>query len=216
MSLMKVTAATLSQDLAKEIPEMYVVIAKHHVLGMDYESIREVLGCSQEDLQEVVNDDLYKEVRLTIGALQAESRINQTSGWDSLEEEALKKLQERLPYERDTDLLLRVAAIANKAQRRHSAQNGVLNPVGQNGRVAITLTQRLIQKFNGSAGDELIQERQLSISDGSMQNPTFDEVDALLSVTPREIVQKSPKIQIAGVDSRMMDDLESELKLNGI
>lgn len=182
MSLMNVTAKTLSQELEREVPEIYVIIAKHSVLGMDADSIREVLGCSIEDIQEVERDELYKEVRIHVGAAQAQSRVNQTLGWDAIEDIAMENLLQRLPYEKDSEFLLRVAAVANKAQRRQVNPQNVLDPSRQNGRTAITLTQRLVQRMT-QVGKEVVEERTLSISDGSMGNPSFDEIDSLLSVS---------------------------------
>jgi hypothetical protein len=56
MSLMDITAESLSRDLSREVPEVYVIVAKHSVLGMDDDSIREVIGCTKEELSEVLND----------------------------------------------------------------------------------------------------------------------------------------------------------------
>lgn len=212
MSLMNVTAASLSRDFAKEVPEMYVIIAKHSVLGMDPESIREVLGCTTEEIQEVLSDPLYKDVRLYIGGLQAESSVSQTLSWDGIEDIALKKLSERLPHERDSEFLLKVAAVANKAQRRQGNQN-VLNPAATGGRAAITLTQRLIQRISDGK-DERIVERQLSIKDGSMANPSFEEIDSILSVSPQEVVRRTPRIATTTADP-LSDDLESILNSKG-
>lgn len=209
MSLMKITSDSLSQELGKEIPEMYVVIAKHSVLGSDSESIREIIGCTDAELLEVENDPVYKEVRIFIGAVQASSRINQTVGWDFIEDTAISKLAERIPHERDSEFLLKVAAIANKAQRRHGQQQGVLDPTHTNGKTVISLTQRLIQKIQ-HGDSSLVEERTLSISDGSVKNPSFDRIDEMLSVS----VPTKPETRQSS--QGMVDLLTQSLKDRGI
>jgi hypothetical protein len=154
MSLMDITAESLSRDLSREVPEVYVIVAKHSVLGMDDDSIREVIGCTKEELSEVLNDPLYREIRLIAGAHQAESVVDLTTGWDKLEQVALTNLHKRAPFVKDEETLLRIAAVANKAQRRHQAgkEDGVLDAT--NGKsVRINLTTRLVQSFSRPNGD---------------------------------------------------------------
>jgi hypothetical protein len=50
MSLMDITHDSLSRQLSQAVPEVYVIVAKHTVLGMDEETIREVIGCTKEEL----------------------------------------------------------------------------------------------------------------------------------------------------------------------
>lgn len=188
MSLMSVTAGSLSRDLNEEVPDIYVVIAKHSVLGMDAESIKDILGCTMADVQEVESNELYKQVRTLVGAAQAQARVDQTTGWDAIEDMAIKNLAARMPFEKDGDFLLRVAAVANKAVRRTQDPSNVLDPGKQNGRIAISLTQRFIEKVNAlNNGTERVEERTLSIRDGSMRQPTFDDVDAYLQVSSHAI-----------------------------
>lgn len=207
MSLMNVTAATLSQQLDCEVPVMYVVIAKHSVLGMDDQAIQEVLGCTPEELAEAKADPIYKDVRVHVGAAQAQSRLNQTQGWDAIEDLGIQRLLERLPYEKDSEFLLRVAAVANKAQRRQSKEQNLLDPSKTAGRVAVTLTQRLVDKLRD--GTTRVEERQLSISDGSMRTPTFDEVDSLLQVS------RPGNIRITTESADVMQQLDQEMQDKG-
>lgn len=183
MSLMNVNSQSLSRDLGVEVPEMMVVVAKHQVLGMDDESILQVLGASQAELDELTQDPLYKQIRVLVGAAQAQARVNQTAGWDGIEDLAVGRLLERLPFEKDSEFLLRVAAVANKATRRSQPAQQVLNPQDQMGKVAVTLTRRIVEKLNATQAQTVrVEEQQLSITDGSMSRVTFDEVDDLLGV----------------------------------
>jgi hypothetical protein len=208
MSLMGVTAKSLSQDLGKEVPEMYVVVAKHTVMGTSSESICEVLSCSKEELSEIESDELYKEVRQVIGAIQLQSRADSDTGWDALESLAVKKLVDRVPFEKDPEFLLRIAAVANKAQRRTAPQSGVLDPARAGQRTTINLTSRILQRLTAT-GPELVRETHLSIADGSMTNPKFEEVDDLLSVSERRGVIP----HMRSVESHdLMDDLETTMR----
>lgn len=198
--LLDITAESLSKDLDFEVPEVFVIIAKHSVMGMDSESIREILGCDKEDLAEVESNDGYKHVRQYIAGRYAQMSVDQTAGWDQIEHLAMTNLVKRLQYEKDGDFLLRVAAVANKAQRRHQKNTGILDPAIRSGRTVITLTQRLTQRLNASTGAETEEVRQLSISDGSMGNPSFDEVDSLLSVTNKPVLSREIEIKTRTAD----------------
>lgn len=210
MSLMDVTHESLSRDLNREVPEIYVVIAKHSVLGMGEDAIREIIGCTKEELSDVMNDVIYREVRLIIGAMHAQASVDQTSGWDKLESLALKNLVRRaeLPNQ-DADFLLRVAAVANKAQRRHTAgrDEGILDPAARPTR-RINLTSRLVRSFSRDGTETQTIEKQLSIHDGSMGNPTFDEVDQLLQVSQTPALPRSIEVKTTtpDVDFESLDD----------
>jgi hypothetical protein len=217
MSLMDITAESLTRTMSREVPEVYVIVAKHAVLGMDEDTIREVIGCTKEELSEVLNDPLYREIRLIVGATQAESSVDLTTGWDKLEQRSLTSLLKRIDHIRDEDQLLRIAAIANKAQRRHQAgkEQGVLD--GVNGRSArINLTTRLVQSFTRASGEAVTQsvEKTLSITDGSAVNPSFDEIDNLLHVSANPVLPRQIEIRTETPDVNL-DDLNEEMKRSG-
>lgn len=209
----EITADSLTKALGVEVPDIYVVMAKHSVMGTDSESIQKILGCDQQDIKEVEDSELYKVIRTQVAAAHANQTVDQTSGWDALESTALKNLLKRMPYEKDPELLLRVAAVANKAQRRTGQDSAVLDPARANGKTAITLTQRLVHRL--SRGEEVTEEtRQLSIHDGSMGNPSFAEVDSLLSVRNVPVLPRNLEIQTRSNDPSV-DDLLGEMGRRG-
>ncbi len=211
MSLMSMTSDSLSQQIGKEVPEVYVVIAKHSVLGMDDEGIKEVIGCSLADLNEVLNDPIYREVRLVIGAVYAQGVVDQTAGWDSLEDRALKNLAKRVDLpNQDQDFLLRVAAVANKANRRAKAgrEDGVLDST-QMKTAKISLTTRLVRSFARDGTESQVIEKKLSIEDGTMLNPSFDEVDDMLSVSNTPSLP--PQLEARALPNVSFDALEDEM-----
>jgi hypothetical protein len=216
MSLMDITSESLSRQLSQAVPEVYVVVAKHSVLGMSDEQIREVIGCEKDELTTITNDAMYREVRLIIGAAQAESLVDVTTGWDKLEQHAVTNLVDRVKVSRDPDFLLKVAAIANKAQRRHNAgkDQGVLDP-NQQGVRRINLTTRIVERFATREGAaERTTERQLSITDGSATNPSFDEVDDLLHVSATPALPRQMEVKTSTPDLNF-NDLDDEMKRSG-
>src|SRR3546814_10845513 len=76
--------------------------------------------------------------------------------WDSIEATVLEGLSKRVGLEKDTDTLLRIAAVANKAQRRMTQkEEHVLDPASAVARVPLKLTKRFTEKLNhdGSVED---------------------------------------------------------------
>lgn len=192
MGLFSITAESLSQQVGESVPPAYVIVAKNSVLGLDDQSIQDILGCESHELAQAKADPLYEKIRLIVATTHAQERVDQASGWDTLEALYLKRLIERAPLERDPDFLLRAAAVANRATRRvgTSANGGTLDPSQHNGRTAITLTRKLVQRI--TQGDRVVEQhqtttRQVSIQDGSAVNPSFAEVDSLLAVTDRSV-----------------------------
>ena len=212
MNLANITAESFSAAMEREIPEMYVVLAKHSVMGMDSDSICDVLGCEPNELVEVESDQLYKDVRQQIGAMYAEGQATRVFGWDGIEATALEKLAQRIPFEKDSDFLLKVAAVANKAQRRGNNEMGLLEP-NKAGRTAVTLTSRMVRKLQYGT-EEITEERRLSIHDGSMGNATFEEVDSLLDVRHRPVMPEQIGISTRNAEPSLedlTDDLEKRL-----
>lgn len=214
MNMHDITASSLTKLLGTEVPDIYVVVAKHSVMGMDSEGIRGILNCELADIQEVESTETYKTVRAQIASAYAEQTVNQTTGWDAIEQTAIDGLMKRLPFEKDMGFLLRVAAVANKATRRVGREAQVLDPSRTLGRTAITLTTRLVQRLNRGGDEERIIEKTLSIHDGSMGNPSFDEVDDLLSVKNTPVLPERVRIQTRNADPTM-DDLMEELARRG-
>lgn len=217
MSLMDITHESLTRTLSREVPEVYVIVAKHTVLGMDEDTIREVIGCDKAELDLVLNDPLYREVRQIIGAAQLDSVVDLTTGWDKLEQHAVTNLVDRVKVSRDPDFLLKVAAVANKAQRRHSQgkEQGILDP-NSGGVRRISLTTRLVERYQNRDGTthERGVERQLSITDGSAQNPSFEEVDDLLHVSATPALPRQIEVRTFEPDVSI-DDLDADMRRSG-
>jgi hypothetical protein len=211
MHLHEITSESLTKALGVEVPDVYVVIAKHSVMGMDSEGIKNVLGCELHEIAEVESEDLYKAVRAQVSMAYAKVTADQSTSWDSLENIALTNLLKRIPHEKDSEFLLKVAAVANKAQRKHDKNEGVLDP-SKAGRTAIVLTTRLVERLNRHGDTIRSAERTLSIHDGSMANPSFNEVDELLTVRNTPVLPKNLEISTRNADPSVDDLIEGMFK----
>lgn len=206
-TIFEMTGASLTKELGAEIPDGYVIIAKHQVMGLTQDAIAELLGVKVEDVVEAELDPVYKIVKNHISMAHAEQAAQQTAGWDAIEQMAINGLAKRVPFEKDTDKLLKIAAVANRATRKHSETSSVLNPNAGMGRTTISLTQRLVQRLNRHGAEEIEETRQLSISNGSMSNPTFKEVDSLLTVKSAVTLPRAVEVQVHNADPTV-DELE--------
>lgn len=181
---------SLKVMLGREVPEIHLTIAKASVMGLDPDTIANSLGVEKAEIEELMQESEYKDVRLLVGAEEAKQRVQRDSGWDGIESTALEKLGQRVTRENDTETLLKIAAVANRAQRRVAPpkEAGPLDPSQAGARVPLTLTKRYTEKLSDSGRViERSEIQQISVLNGSAVNPSFTEVNELLqSVAPRE------------------------------
>lgn len=187
MNLASVNHTALAKQLGKEIPEVMVVLAKHSVAGLSHESLADLIGCTVAEIEEIEEDELFKEVRGVIGALVAAASADQPFVWDSIEDIAGRRLLERIERETDPEFLLKAAATANRMTRRNGRDSQPLEPSLAGRQVSVKLTKRMVERLTGEGTRVTESEERLSIHDGTMLNPAFEEVDKLLGLTPIKI-----------------------------
>lgn len=179
------TVEGLKSILGREVDEIHLTIAKSNVLGLDADTIAATLGVERAEIDELMQQQDYKDIRLLVGAQEATARVERDSGWDGIESKAVTKLQRRVELENDTDTLLRIAAVANKAVRRVAPpKDHVLDPSQAGARVPLTLTRRYTEKLVAGVVTERSQIQQISVLDGSAVNPSFKEVSQILNSGP--------------------------------
>jgi len=198
----KLDQAELTRQCGEEVPEILIIVAKHAVLDMDSKTIGELIGVSTEEIESLQDDPLYKNVHLLLKAATSGARVNAELGWDSLEEIAISRLLERVPLERDADFLLKVAAMANRATRRTKPE--ALDPGKVGTRVPLTLTARVVRRLHGDGSQEEASEVTIS---GSHTNPTFADVDGLLSVSQKPFMDKPMQIATHSTADPTADEL---------
>lgn len=209
------THESIQKLIGRPIDETYLVIAKNHVLGLDEGAIAGILGCTEDEVKGLMETQDYKDVRLLVGSEYARIQSQKDLSWDSIEAQALENLALRVPLERDTDTLLKIAAIANKAQRRQT-RNGtqVLDPTGAQTRVPLTLTRRYTEVLNGNGQvAQRSETQQISITDA--QNPQFSDIDRLLGVRERPPIPKRISYTTHEPDATL-DDLSDVFEGKGI
>jgi hypothetical protein len=187
MNLANVNHTSLSEQLGREVSEVAVIIAKHSVAGLDSAALAELIGCEQSEIETLERDPDYIEVRGVIGALVAASTADQPFIWDAVEDIAGRRLLERIQKETDPEFLLKAAATANRMTRRNARENRPLEPGLAGKRVSVQLTKRMVERLTGDGSTITSTEERLSIHDGSMSNPQFEEVDRLLGLSPMRI-----------------------------
>lgn len=200
---MLLTIESLGSQLGRVVSEMEVIIAKNDIAGLPAGSIAKVLGVTKDEIETFQLTQEYKDVRLLLGAEAAKLNTSKDSDWDAIEAFALGKLRERVPHERDTDTLLKIAAVANKAERRTQNQtNNLLDPSSASVRVPLQLSRRIIERIMTDGTREREETQQISLMNGTAVNPSFAEIDKALgvSIKSKPILDRGP--------GRMSDDFD--------
>jgi hypothetical protein len=204
------TVDSLKSILGREVEEIHLTVAKSSVLGLDPDTIANTLGVARDEIEELMESQDYKDIRLLVGAEQAKDRVERDLGWDGVENTAVRKLARRVELENDTDTLLRIAAVANRATRRTAPpKESLLDPSQAGARVPLTLTRRFTEKLNGSGQVlERTETQQISVLNGSAVNPTFKEVNSLLQgdVTQPPQAPRTNQAYIEQVESADADE----------
>jgi hypothetical protein len=207
------TVDSLKSILGREVEEIHLTIAKSSVLGLDPEIIANTLGIAKSEIDELMETAEYRDIRLLVGAEQAKDRVERDLGWDGVENIAVSKLSRRVQLENDTDTLLRIAAVANRATRRTApTKETLLDPSAAGARVPLTLTRRFTEKLNGSGQLlERSETQQISVLNGSAVNPTFKEVNALLQgLAQGEAPELPPPTLAPRTNLAMIEQTESD------
>lgn len=175
------TQQTLATILGREVDELNLTVAKAIVAGMDPETLAGTMGIPLAEINDLLETQDYKDVRLLVGAEAIKSKVETDGGWDGIENTAVSKLQRRVSLENDTETLLKIAAVANRATRRVAPpKDSVLDPSQAGIRVPLTLTRRFTEKLSRDGTVERSETQQISVLNGSAVNPTFHEVSQLL------------------------------------
>lgn len=212
MSVMALTSQSLSRQTGHQVPEIYVVIAKHEAIGLNSEMIADSIGATIQEIEEVRADRIYQDILLIIKAEHSRGQVDVDLGYDELERIAVEKLVKRVEMTgpADGDFLLKVARVANQAVRRKTTGANVLDPSQAGQRVPLTLTRRTTERFNSNGTREIEHTQEMSIH-GNMQNPSFSEVNDLLHVTSRPILPKAIEVKTHTVDptvDELLGDME--------
>lgn len=192
-----ISHSSIQTALGRAIPEEVLTIAKCAVGGMIPERIAELLGATAEEIKELQETQDYKDVRLLVGVEHAKTSVSKDFTWDSIEATALESLSSRVGLERDTEMLLRIAAVANKAQRRMTQkEEHVLDPASAMARVPLRLTKRFTEKLNSDGSSERSETQEISVINGTARMPSFESINKIFNVhgSPIESKREAPPV----------------------
>lgn len=177
MNLMDITQSKLEGVFGKPVPETYIMVAKHVILGVGVADIAEIIGAEENEVTELLeSDEDYKEIEGYIRKQYASAQADVDISWDGIEAVALANLSKSIQNDHDPDLNLRVAAVANKAQRRHSRRaTHTLTPSG-GAHVHLKLTKRFVEKLNGGGA---AVEKTIEMTIDSANPPSQTELGGL-------------------------------------
>lgn len=220
MNFTGITKEFLEGALEREIPDVHMLVAKNSVLGLDSHGIAEILGVDVQEILDIEGDQEYKEVRVHIAAHYNNAQIERDFNWDDVEGKALKILGRKLDGGNvDTETALKMAAVANRATRRHkSPVNRTLDAGGVGQQVKLTLTRRMIERLTSDGGSSRESTQEISITGGDISNPSFADIDQHLGVTARPRIPSNLSFRVSepahtpdeGLNLKSLDALMDE------
>lgn len=210
MSLITLNNTALAEMTGHDsIPEIFVTIAKMSVmLGASTDDIASQMGVDVESVREVELTQKYRDIRLVLSVEHSKEKVDRDMSYDTLESKALAKLVKQVDYEKDTDVLLRIASMANRAERRVAKNNDIIPQTG-NPKVPLRLSERIVRKINSDGSAEETRERSVSVLNGQAKNPSFERVENLFSQGSAVGVEHSQSEHPDYADSRADPRTES-------
>lgn len=108
--------------------------------------IARAMGLTEARISQITNSDEYKITLAEVSTQFFEQNQTLNDGWDTIEANSLNILMTNLKWRNDPEFALRVAAVANKANRRGSVSNRMID--GQMGaRAVFHLTANFIDRL---------------------------------------------------------------------
>lgn len=162
-------------------PELFDKVASLMLHEVSKDQIASVVGCSAQELEELLEMKDYQQVYAEKFYEEIQGQKVRNAGWDEIESQALLHLMEKLPsYAMDAEFMLKVAALANKAQRRNPHQKPISVDSGEK-TLVLQLQPTFIQKLQQyNAGDRPARE----IPKKDNQILDADKVEEILSFRP--------------------------------
>lgn len=118
--------------------------------GIDDATICDMFQLSAAELEQLRAEPEYKPALAVGQQQQVERPLRVDDSWDDVEDVALHKLRSTVHNEYDSDRLLKIAAVANRATRRSErAKSGQLDATDATSSVVhINLSPRFVQQLN--------------------------------------------------------------------
>ena len=181
------TSNPVIQSLGPERQRLFEKIAVLLIHGVAQEEVAKSVELTPGAISQIKEDkrfvEVYEREKNRIDKNKEEiEEIN--SGWDGLERRALEKLGKLIEINPDPDLMLRAAAVANKAIRRGRGNEAI--PASQGGVVNLAFNNVYVDKLNnGKTTTPENVGKELSGNDGKVI--TVDEVEEIKPIKEEDL-----------------------------
>ena len=167
MATIKQMIRSVKEQLDIDCSEVEILIASYLCSGLSQMAICETLGVDDGELSELVNTNDFQSIRQIVQMDMAKSKQDIDGGWDSAERMALQAINEHIDNVgiKNVDEALKIASIANKAERRGSKQTQAIGG-HQGGILTLSLTQNFIGKIQGGRHKNELPVGSIQVIDG--------------------------------------------------
>lgn len=152
-----ITKAAAEIALELEIPDVYFSIARALDKGISPSGIGKVFDYPIEEVTALLAEPDFMRLKSWYSELSQRRSLDSDDNWDSLEGKAIHNLGKIIEHNRDPDFNLKVASVANRAQRRHRAPTSTpLDPNNAGKTVNISFQKRFVKVLeNGYVAEEM-------------------------------------------------------------
>lgn len=199
--------SNVQEFLGRDILPIHYDIARALVAGGTPDSLAQAWGFQVAEITELLTDPEFMELKQLIQVNEQQQFLETDSLWDALEYTSVKNLYKTIQANKDPDLNLRVAAIANKASRSNRrVGHSVLDSGAAGSRVEIKLNRKYVDKVNGQEVSETAtitrESPQADNQLDTMEMPELGELGRALDV------------EIKGAQTRSTNELRDESRLS--
>lgn len=173
----------LERMLGREVAPEHILVSKNMIQGSAQSVIADLLGCTVGEIQEIQASEDFKEVHLLISVKTNESRLQTAELIDDIEMKAWANISKRLEMEKDIEVSMKIAALANRAIRRVAPATEILDPSRAEAKtVRISLSERIVKSLQDG---QIAEGRERSITmQGQGMNPSFKQIEEFMN--PRD------------------------------
>lgn len=146
----------------EERRKQYEKVAHMKIMGTPQVQIAEVMGFADHTrISQIVSDPYYQEIEAALRGATLDQTKAFNDGWDGLEANAIDNLATIMKYNKDPELMLRVAAVANKARRRGGYGPPPPIPGGQAQRANMSLPAGFVTLIQQNGGTLVVNEKEV-------------------------------------------------------
>lgn len=181
-------------------------IASMTLAGVPDDQVLQVYPMKQEELAELRELDEYKEEFAKL----AEKQVSISQGWNELEEKSLFHLKSIMETRPDPDFALRVAAVANKAVRRHGDRASLAFESERE--VKLVMNQNFI-KVIASGNQQLEEQREKIVHEVEQPKQLTQKERHVVNMLPVDEIHSALGIEDpAETNDKMIKSIKDDMK----